>query len=376
MQSERFQWTLAVLEQGIAEGLIPGGVVSAFRLEQDGEVHVTWAGQRRITPTPQPMLLDSIFDWASVSKALGTSALVWLAFQRGWIGEETSIASVLPEAPAQWRQIRIGHLLSHSAGFRAWGPVWQGLQKKWGTELAAVSIRERQREFRSRIWKEPPEVAAGKRVLYSDFSFLLLGFILEEIHGIPLDEIWKREMPGMGAVYRRVERAGAIKQPADERCVATEEQEWRGGVIQGEVHDENCWSMGGYAGHAGLFGSMLDLIEATRRIFDSRFLDPALRARMMSRVIGPEGPIRTLGWDVATGPESSAGPTLASRRGVVGHLGFTGTSLWVDQKSGWAVSVLTGRVHLGREHLGIRKFRPRIHDALAIDLGLDVGIDA
>lgn len=369
MAPERFQWTLAVLEQGIAEGLIPGAVVAAFEVAQGGQAHVTWAGHRRLTPSPQPMLLDSVFDWASVSKALGTSAMVWRAFQRGWISEETSITSVLPQAPREWAGIRMGHLLSHSAGFRAWEPVWQGLQKKWGQQLASTSIDSRQREFRSRIWKELPEVQAGKRVLYSDFSFLLLGFILEEIHGLPLDAIWEREMGGAG--YRRVLRGGSMKQPADESCVATEEQDWRGGVIQGEVHDENCWSMGGFAGHAGLFGSMADLIQATRRIFDSQFLDPVLRARVMSRVRGPEGPMRTLGWDVATGPESSAGPTLAARMGVVGHLGFTGTSLWVDQESGWAFSVLSGRVHLGREHLGIRKFRPRIHDAMAIDVGID-----
>jgi CubicO group peptidase (beta-lactamase class C family) len=115
---------------------------------------------------------------------------------------------------------------------------------------------------------------------------------------------------------------------------------------------------------------MDDLIAVTRRIFDPSFLDPSIRERVLSRVHGPEGPKRTLGWDVAEGPETSAGASLGARLGVVGHLGFTGTSLWVDQQSGWAFSVLTGRVHLGREHLGIRKFRPRIHEALTQDLGI------
>jgi CubicO group peptidase (beta-lactamase class C family) len=371
LSSDRFEWTHAVLEQGLAERLIPGAVVSAFEIRRGGEEFILAAGSRRVLPSVQPMAAGTVFDWASLTKALCTAPLIWRALQRGWLSESTEVRAVLPQSPEAWKGITIGHLLSHSAGFKAWDPVWQELVEKWGPRLAEVAIEERQQLFRSRIFKQLPEAAPGERFLYSDFSFLLLGFILEEIHGQPLDRIWRREMPGISAGFRRVQRPGSLRQPVDEACAATEVVEWRGGALQGEVHDENCWSMGGFAGHAGLFGSMGDLIAVVRRIFDPSFLDPLLGQRMLARVLGPQGPARTLGWDLPDGPESSAGPTLASRRGVVGHLGFTGTSLWIDLESGWGFSMLSGRVHLGRDHPGARKLRPRIHDAMAIDLRLD-----
>jgi CubicO group peptidase (beta-lactamase class C family) len=368
-----FDWTPAVLEQAVAEGLVPGAVVAAFHLKDSSQSFVFFAGNRRIVPTHQPMLDSTVFDWASLTKPLCTAPLVFRAIQRGWLSLETQVRSLLLDAPQSWSGITVGHLLAHSAGFRAWAPVWQELQARWGLRLSEVSLEQRRSEFRKHVVSEHPEVAPGRRVLYSDFSFLILGFILEDLYQLRLQQIWERQMPGVEAGFRTVLRPALAKQPIDESCAATEVVEWRGGALQGEVHDENCWSLGGSAGHAGLFGNMSALMAATRRIFDSTFLDPQLRALMLRPVIGPEGPRRTLGWDVPDGPESSAGPTLASRSGVVGHLGFTGTSLWIDQQSQWGFSVLSGRVHLGRENTGIRKFRPRIHEALAIDLRLDAG---
>jgi len=347
-------------------------MIAAFELREGGLCDVAWVGRRRVEPSPLILERETVFDWASLTKPLCTAPLIWRAVQRGWLAEDTCLNAVLTDAPSAWGAIRIGHLLSHSAGFRAWAPVWQELQKKWGSALPGAPIRERQSMLRALVMRETLEAAPGQRTLYSDFSFLLLGFVLEQLHGESLSEIWDREMGESGATFKSVLRSGRDSQPSDLQCAATENSPWRGGWLQGEVHDENCWSMGGYAGHAGLFGGMTDLITVTRRIFDSRYLDPRLRARMLGQVLGPEGPARTLGWDIPSGPDSSVGPTLAARRGVVGHLGFTGTSLWVDQESGWAFSALTNRVHFGREHVGIRSFRPRIHDAMAQDVLRDL----
>lgn len=370
----RFNRTLDVAKDAIAQGLVPGLVAGAFELKAGGHTELIWIGSRRLTPTPQPMERDTVFDWASLTKSLCTAPLIWRAIQRGWITEHSAVSAVLPDAPASWRGMTIGHLLSHSAGFKAWAPIWQELVQDWGGHLPEVLVGVRQAEFRARVMREELEVAPGMRTLYSDFSFLVLGFVLEHLHGAALDRIWRREMPGIGAGFRRVHRPAGAAQPRDSRVAATEDVAWRGGVLQGEVHDENCWSMGGFAGHAGLFGTMQDLWEVSRRIFDSRFLDDALRARMFAPVRleapGASGPVRTLGWDLPSGPDSSAGPTLSSHRGVVGHLGFTGTSLWIDTQSGFGFALLTGRVHLGREHIGIRTLRPRIHEAMALDVGL------
>lgn len=167
------------------------------------------------------------------------------------------------------------------------------------------------------------------------------------------------------AFYRRVGRkAGELDSGRLEAAAATEDCPWRGGVLQGQVHDDNTWAMGGYAGHAGLFGSIRDVLQFARvlpRMISSRTLGEA-----WTRVSEPTGCPRTLGWDTPTGPDSSAGRYFGL--GTVGHLGFTGTSLWIDPAAGLAVGLLTNRVHPSRDNIAIRALRPKFHDALHEDL--------
>ena len=196
-----------------------------------------------------------------------------------------------------------------------------------------------------------------------------MGFVIEAITGLRIDHAWNEL--GFSASFRPVHRSPAQQQPADDRVAATEKSDWRGGVLQGEVHDENCWSMGGIAGHAGLFGSAPQVVEIVDAIFQGRLFSDAVAQVMFARMTPREGDPRTLGWDIPSGEASSAGKILASRRGVVGHLGFTGTSLWVDRQTGWAFLLLTQRVHLGRDHVGIRTLRPLFHEAASSDLGID-----
>jgi CubicO group peptidase (beta-lactamase class C family) len=223
--------------------------------------------------------------------------------------------------------------------------------------------------MRALVLRQLPETAPGKRTLYSDISFLTLGFIIEQVMGMRLDHAWNEF--GFTAKFRPVHRPSSLCQPVDDRCAATELSPWRGGVVQGEVHDENCWSMGGIAGHAGLFGSAEQVMEVVDAIFTGRLFSDAIADVIFARVTPSSGDPRTVGWDIPSGESSSAGSILAARRGVVGHLGFTGTSLWVDRPSGWAFLLLTNRVHLGRDNVGIRQLRPLFHQAAIADLGID-----
>jgi CubicO group peptidase (beta-lactamase class C family) len=364
-----FPLTHRCLRDGLAEGVAPGFVAGIWRASEPALARVVAMGSRRATPSVQPMETGTIFDLASVSKVFATATLAATLLERGWIGARTPLAELVPEC--RWEGIELRHLLAHTAGFPAWQPLWERLREQFGPgPIHAASVRERQRAMRELVTAVAPEAAPGARALYSDISFLLLGFALEEATSLPLDRAVERHvwawMGVEGAHYRRVTRA-----PGDdvrEAAAATEDSSWRGGVLQGQVHDDNTWAMGGYAGHAGAFGTAHDVLTFGARWL-SGFFSRATTEWAWTRVSPPAGPSgceRTPGWDTPSGPEPALGRGFSPRS--VGHLGFTGTSLWLDPEAGIAVTLLSNRVHPTRENARIKPFRPRFHDALAADL--------
>jgi len=221
--------------------------------------------------------------------------------------------------------------------------------------------------MRDLVFAVRPEQQPGMRVLYSDISFLLLGFLLENLLGLSLDhaiERWVWHPMGItGASFRRVSQSPQLE--IDPLVAATEQCPWRGAILQGQVHDDNCWAMGGFAGHAGAFARVQDVLQFARGL-GLGFLSPQVLSAFWKRVTLPVGCERTLGWDTPSLGKSSAG-TLFSQASV-GHLGFTGTSLWIDPQAEVAVCLLTNRVHPSRDSLLIREFRPQFHDAVRLDL--------
>lgn len=163
------------------------------------------------------------------------------------------------------------------------------------------------------------------------------------------------------AFYARVDRS--VEKGRLDLVAATEESVWRGGVLQGQVHDDNCWAMGGYGGHAGAFGSVQDVLHFSKMLMGG-FLSRETLNVTWTRVSRPLGCERTLGWDTPS-VGSSAGQCFS--KNSVGHLGYTGTSLWIDLDAELAVCLLTNRVHPIRENEKIKTFRPRFHDAIRID---------
>jgi CubicO group peptidase (beta-lactamase class C family) len=313
------------------------------------------------------MSIHTVFDLASVSKVYATATLAAVLIERGWLSWNTSVAAIFPDYPHP--EIEIRHLLSHTAGFIAWEPYWEKLRQIFAPdELTEISVSRRQAEMRKLIFSVQPQAKPGEQMVYSDVSFLLLGFILEEITRMPLDRavshwVW-RPMGLQQSYYSRV------TQPAQaaiqEGVAATELCPWRGGVLQGQVHDDNCWAMGGYGGHAGAFGTAQDVLHFARGLMKG-FLSQSTLNAMWTRVAEPPQCSRTLGWDTPSGEVSSAGTRFSTHS--VGHLGFTGTSLWMDLEADLAVVLLSNRVHPSRENMKIRAFRPKFHDAIREDLG-------
>lgn len=308
---------------------------------------------------------DTIFDLSSVTKIFATAPLTAVLVERRWIDWDTRVSAVFPSYP--YRDIELRHLLSHTAGFPWWEPFWQKLRERFAPQvLWKTPIRARQNAMRELIFDVTPAVRPGERVEYSDVSFLLLGFVLEEVLQMPLDRgvkelVWS-PMGIRGASYRHTTHDPA---KADERCAATEHSPWHDTVLQGQVHDENCWAMGGYGGHSGAFGRAEDLLIFSRSMFH-RFLSDETVMPMWTRVAQPPGCVRTLGWDTPSGETSSVGSHFSRRS--VGHLGFTGTSLWLDPEARLAVALLSNRVHTTRENIKIRALRPKLHEAIRMDL--------
>ncbi len=368
LSRERFPRAIAALEEGVRQGVAPGMVAGLWTRDCPREIWLAAEGQRRLLPTGQELSVGTFFDLASLTKVCATAPLIARLIDRGWLGWDTPLQAFFPQA--QFRDITITHLLSHTAGFVAWEPFYERLRESFGLRpVWNVSIAERQREARRLVLAARPEARPGERALYSDLSFLLLGFVIEEVTRTRFDRAVARFLWNpMGSAMRFQEvrsDAAAFRPSSSDEIAATEDSRWRGGILQGQVHDDNCWAMGGYAGHAGAFGRAEDVLGFVAALH-SGFLSAPTLERMWARVPLPSGCERTAGWDTPSGAGPSSGARFSSRS--VGHLGFTGTSLWIDRDAGLAVTLLTNRVHLSRENIQIRAFRPIFHDAIRDDL--------
>jgi CubicO group peptidase (beta-lactamase class C family) len=220
------------------------------------------------------------------------------------------------------------------------------------------------------IQREKPEAAAGARTVYSDPGFILLGAAIEEVSGMTLDrychdKIYKpfglRSTSYVDLSLLRTRRL----EPIADMIAPTERCPWRKRVLCGEVHDDNAYAMGGVAGHAGLFSSVRDVDRMATVLREchegqSVFLPASVVREFWRRDATIGSSTWALGWDTPAPRDSLAGSELS--RNSVGHVGFTGTSLWIDLDRGLHIIVLSNRVHPTRDNDKIREFRPLLHD--------------
>lgn len=356
----------------------PGIALGVWRAKDPDALWIQSFGNARLAPAREALTPAHVFDLASVSKVVSTATLVATLVQRGWLQWNTPVRSLAPDFPHGpfGREVTLAHLLSHTAGFEAWHPYWERLRERAAHHgkagLTEFPIALRQQWMREELRRHPPQVVAGERAVYSDLSFLWLGFILQDLLKQRLDRaaeqlVW--DPMGVRLHYRPMDKKSVARGRASAaQYVATEDCPWRGEILQGQVHDDNTWAMGGIAGHSGVFGSAEEVLRFARGL-SGGFLSREVLSAMWSRVAEPAGCERTLGWDTPSLSGSVAGSGFSTW--TVGHLGFTGTSLWMDVHRGVAVALLTNRVHPTREGGSaerIRAFRPRVHDALWRDL--------
>ncbi|WP_027882893.1 serine hydrolase domain-containing protein [Meiothermus rufus] len=322
-----------IVEQAVTSGRIPGAALGLVAL--DGTLQMACFGLRHLQK-PDPIEPDTLFDLASLTKVLFTVPQGLRLVEEGRADLDDPLSTFLPElawlqdSPLPKRTLR--QLLTHTAGL----PAWEALYT-WGGEPPTLKQRILQHR-----WALGP---VGE-VVYSDIGYILLGLVLERVRGQAL------------ATFALPE--GFCFNPSrPEACAATEEDPWRGRILQGEVHDENSFALGGAAGHAGLFGSLQGVLAYAQALMRGEVLSKAALAEMRR----PQQGVWALGWQLAH-PGFSGG-SLCSRQ-TLGHTGFTGTGLWLDFERGYAWALLTHRVHPSRHReSGIQELRRAVGNTIA-----------
>ncbi len=345
------------LDQAIAKSQAPGAVVLA-RMPREGELleHASVRGNAVLRPERIAMVRDTIFDLASLTKPIVTATSLMLLAAEGRVDLDDPVAKVLPPFGERGKEaVTIRSLLTHTSGLKPWRPFHEALlererkkgERLLGTPAAKEAVLER--IYRGALVHEPGEAA-----VYGDLDFILLGAIVETVSGQPLDEFAAaRIFAPLGMTDTRFVRVGdgapELSDALRRRFAATENCPWRGRVLWGEVHDPNAWAMGGVAGHAGLFATAGDVMRFAQAVIDvwharSDVFPREWLVRFLTRSDAPANTTWALGWDTPTPGASSAGRYFSPTS--VGHLGFTGTSLWIDLEREAAVVMLTNRVHL------------------------------
>ncbi len=361
-----------LMNEALVAGVFPGAQIvigrgnqilleSAYGVLAEGEPPVTTATR---------------YDISSLTKPLATLSSLLVLVSQGAVSLDTAVAEVLPEFVSSTQpgkslerersDIRVCDLLGHCSGLPAHRCYYQHSD-------VSVAGRERVHQLACR---EPLERQPRAAAVYSDVGFIVLGAVIERLSGSTLDSFVARNvfdpmgLEATGFMPRTV--SGGVSSDVTDiapcgHCA------WRGGVVRGVVQDENAYAMNGVAGHAGLFSTAGEVhtivshyLQAYRghsSFFDSGLVDACWRV--------PDGRVPgstwALGWDTPSANHSSAGSQVSKLS--FGHLGFTGTSIWIDTERGVHVIVLSNRVHPDPANRMIRGLRPRLHDAVfaAID---------
>lgn len=342
----------------------PGAVV-ACAWASNGSWTIDQGAAGCLAPGAQPATPDAIYDLASVTKPFVAVTLARLV-RSGPLTLDTRLDVLVRESlGTPSASVSLELLLSHRSGLEGHRPLYAPLVRG-STVNHFRAFGEAARARRPDCDGEPPP--GGFDPIYSDLGFLLLGEAMSRGSGASLEAAVSGEVCaplGIGVATARQWRQRG--EGFDERVAPTEVVDWRGGVVRGAVHDENAWALAGegMCGHAGLFGTARDVAQFGAALVDvvsgragawlsSEEFEPLIRVRA-------GGTLRA-GFDGKSEVGSSAGASCSPRS--FGHLGFTGTSLWIDPEQRIVVAILSNRVHPTREGDAIKRARPDANESL------------
>ena len=359
MPSKNQETVESTLDRGVRNGVFSG---AALLVGREGRVVLQeTTGCASMDEGDQAITKETIFDLASLTKPLATALAAMKLVDEKKIDLDSPLADMLPvDIPEDKAAITSRLLLCHGAGMIDWQPFYE--------ELMNHPSEARKRLMREWILAAPLKYKPGKGVLYSDLGFMLLEWIIEVVCGMPLPQyVGSQFYQPLSLKMLSFSENNRPKYPP-ERYAATEDCPWRGRVLRGVVHDDNAYALGGYSGHAGLFGGALDcyavvnLLREHYRGLREDYLKASTVRAFFTRQDITKGSTWALGWDTPSKTGSSAGRYFSQKS--VGHLGFTGTSLWMDLEKDVIVILLTNRVHPARANEKIKAFRPQLHDAI------------
>ena len=343
----------SLMKQAIAEKIFPGGVLLVSKA---GEIVFSGAYGFANLCSRAPMTHETIFDLASLTKPLATTLAVVRLIQQDKIKLEQFLGQLLPDFEhTDKAKVKIKHLLYHNSGLPDYRPYYETLK--------ALPANSRRSALRSLLLQEPLIHPIGKTILYSDLGFMILAWVVERIAGRRLDHFVGDEIYqplGLNHLFYIADNFPGTRGP----FAATEKCPWRRKILEGQVHDENAYAVGGIEGHAGLFGSasdthrlLIELLFTYGGQINAGLFKKDLLHRFFKRLPGTD---KALGFDTPSLTGASCGTVFSQKS--VGHLGFTGTSFWIDLERSVIVILLTNRVHPTRDNEQIKKFRPKLHD--------------
>jgi serine-type D-Ala-D-Ala carboxypeptidase len=393
-QDQQFAHAFSVLQKAVSDRAFPGASIAVTHagklvgLKTFGSF--TYARGENSTVENLPVQISTLFDLASLTKVIATTSMAMLLYERGLLDLEAPVAAVIPEFladranDARRRDVTLRMLLSHSSGLPPYEKLF--LQATNRDELLHAA-------FTMPLTADP-----GSRAIYSDIGFIILGIVLERLADECLGRFCQREIfaplamtnttfnppaglraqipptaderegsPGADSHDR--ERTGREAPTAQTQSTASQQEPrstFRKKIIQGEVQDENAYILGGVAGHAGLFSTARDLAQFAQGMLNPgrSIFRPETIALFTRRESAPAGSTRALGWDTPSAPFYS-GKYFSPQS--FGHLGYTGTSLWIDPISQVSITLLTNRTWPDCANQAIKHVRPKFHDAIIIE---------
>ena len=354
-QDAQFERAFAVLRQGIEQKAFPGAAVA---VTHRGKL-AAWKGLGNFTYNPGSPAVSpgTVYDLASVTKVVATTALCMVLYERGDFKLEQPLVELLPEfatGDERREQVTLRMVLAHSSGLPAYVRLFETARDRDALIAQALAV--------------PLEAGPGSRAEYSDIGFIMLGVALERRLGKPLDQLCRHHVfapLGLSTIgfLPPEDWKPRIPPTVDDRA-------FRHRTIQGEVHDENAWVMGGVAAHAGCFGTARDVAMFAECMLrgGAPLVKPETVGMFTRREASPAGTSRAPGWDTPSQP-SQSGRYFSSRS--YGHLGYTGTSLWIDPERHLSVTLLTNRTWPDCGSKLIQQVRPAFHDAVIEALKTD-----
>ena len=352
-----------VCEQGLAAGVFPG-VSAAVSMRTNNEYYrgMYCGGLTQNGYRGAQVNAATYFDLASLTKPLCTTLCTLALIDSGILTwNEPCLAVLEHDIGFEKQEITCHNILHHSSGLPAYHPYF--------SQFAPVASSENKVAIRNLILAEPSQYKPDTKCLYSDLGFILLGQVIEKLTGSSLDKLYQTSILKPLGIGDALQFLPLNKDLAIDtlQVAATEKCDWRHSVMQGEVHDEHYWLMGGVCGHAGLFGTIEGVQLLCEFLLDSwqgRKEHPAFATELLWYALQWHDKASSwrLGFDSPSAGQSSSGRHLSPLS--VGHLGFTGTSFWIDPEQDIVVILLTNRVHPTRENVKIREFRPFFHDFL------------